>query len=562
MLENLHVKDLALIQESDIDFGPSFNIMTGETGAGKSVIIGSIGLALGDRANESVIRDGAEYALIELTFRIGENEKKKIAKLDLPSEDEDMVLIQRRIYPGRTVCKVNGETVTSRQLKQLSQILIDIYGQREHQTLLETGSQKKVLDGYAGEKLHVITEQISGTYHDYMEILKQLSDDGNDADTRKKQAELARFEVQEIEQAELRDGEDGTLEADYRRMSNAQRISEALGKAYECCNTGNEEGAGTAVSEAIRELKSVSSLDESIPDIEKQLSDVDSLLCDLCRQISSHIEKLTYEPDEFAFTEERLNLINRLKDKYGRTIPDVIVYMEKQSELIKKIDNYDQYRAKLEAEKKASEGKLMKLCRQASEIRSAAAKELSDKMEKAMADLNFLSSFFEIRVVPDESKAAADGYDTVEYLISTNPGERLKPLTDTASGGELSRIMLALKTVLAEKDDIGTLIFDEIDSGISGKTAWMAAGKMAGLAAGHQIICITHLPQIAAMEDTHFLIEKSVRNGHTVTEIRKLAEKESTAELARMLGGDSVTDSALQNAREMRAQAEKVKGKK
>ncbi len=560
MLENIHVKDLALIQESEIDFGPSFNIITGETGAGKSVIIGSVGLALGDRASETMIRSGAEYALIELLFRVGEKEKDQIAAMDLPAGDEDTVLIQRRIYPGRTVCKVNGETVTARQLKQLSGILIDIYGQREHQSLLEEGSQQKVLDSYAGEKLRAVTEQIREVYSEYSRIIKQLAEENTDAAMRKKQAELARFEVREIEEARLREGEDEKLEADYRRMSNSQRISEAFSRAYECCNTDDSgAGAGAEVSEAIRELKSVSSLDSGAADLEKQLADIDSLLSDFCRQITSQIENMTYEPEEFAVTEERLNLINHLKDKYGSTIPEINSYMQKQSEVIEKYENYDTYCSKMKAEKERLQKELTGLCSRASEIRMAAAKELSGKMEAAMADLNFLSASFEIRVTPETEKAGPDGYDKIEYFISTNPGEGLRPLNETASGGELSRIMLALKTVIAERDDIGTLIFDEIDAGISGKTAWMAASKMAGLAKDHQIICITHLPQIAAMEDTHFLIEKSVKDGHTVTEIRELAEQESTAELARMLGGDKITESALQNARDMQAEAEMVK---
>jgi DNA repair protein RecN (Recombination protein N) len=560
MLENIHVKDLALIQESEISFGPSFNIITGETGAGKSVIIGSVGLALGDRASETMIRSGAEYALIELLFRVGEKEKDQIAAMDFPAGDEDTVLIQRRIYPGRTVCKVNGETVTARQLKQLSGILIDIYGQREHQSLLEEGSQQKVLDSYAGEKLSAVTEQIRVVYSEYSRMIKQLAEENTDAVMRRKQAELARFEVREIEEAQLREGEDEKLEADYRRMSNSQRISEALNRAYECCNTDDSgAGAGAEVSEAIRELKSVSSLDSGAADLEKQLADIDSLLSDFCRQISSQIEDMTYEPEEFADTEERLNLINHLKDKYGSTIPEINSYMQKQSEAIEKYENYDAYCSKMKAEKERLQKELMELCGRASEIRRAAAKELSGKMEAAMADLNFLSASFEIRVTPETEKAGPDGYDEIEYFISTNPGEGLRPLNETASGGELSRIMLALKTVIAERDDIGTLIFDEIDAGISGKTAWMAACKMTGLAKDHQIICITHLPQIAAMEDTHFLIEKSVKDGRTVTEIRKLAEKESTAELARMLGGDKITGSALQNARDMQSEAEKVK---
>ena len=559
MLESLHVKNLALIKESEIEFGPSFNILTGETGAGKSVVIGSIGLALGDRAGDKVIRDGAEYALIELTFHIGEKEKRKIKEMELPEGDDDSVVIQRRIYPGRTVCRVNGENATSRQLKALSQILIDIYGQREHQTLLDTRSQKKVLDDYAGNDLSEITDKIGVVYAEYSDILSRLSEDSTDSDTRKRQADLARFEVNEIENADLREGEDERLESDYRRMSNAQRISEAYGKAFGLCSTDNEESAGSAVSAAIREMKTVATLDDDSEDLEKQLSDIDGLISDFCRQIQGEMESLSFEPEEFAQTEERLDLVNHLKDKYGKTIKEIYEYRDRQAELIEKYDDYDNYRAGLISRKEKMETELRSLCSMASKVRSKYAEDLSDKMEKAMADLNFLASTFRIEVTPSEEKIGSDGYDSVEYLISTNPGEKPKALTDTASGGELSRIMLALKTVTAGKDDIGTLIFDEIDTGISGRTAWMAAEKMAELSKRHQIICITHLPQIAAMEDTHFLIEKNVKDGHTFTDINELDEKESTAEIARMFGGDVVTESALTNACEMIDQAKKFK---
>ena len=562
MLENLHVKNLALIRESEIDFGPAFNIMTGETGAGKSVVIGSIALALGDRAGEKVIRDGAEYALIELTFHVDENEKKKIKEMDLPEGDDGRVIIQRRIYKGRTVCRVNGENVTSHQLKGLSSILIDIYGQREHQTLLDTKSQKKVLDDYAGEELSSVTEKIRTIYKEYSDITEELSKDDQDADTRKRQADLARFEVDEIEQADLSEGEDEKLESDFRRMSNAQRISEAYGKAFGLCSTDNDESAGSAISAAIREMKNAASIDDESADLEKQLSDIDGLISDFCRQVQEQMESLSFEPEEFAQIEERLNLVNHLKDKYGKSISDILGYRDRQSDLIERYDDYDNYRAGLEAKSAKLKSELVKLCREATKVRKRYADDLSLKMEKAMADLNFLASSFRIDVVPQEDKICSDGWDSVSYLISTNPGEKLRSLTDTASGGELSRIMLALKTVTAGRDDIGTLIFDEIDTGISGRTAWMAAGKMADLSKRHQIICITHLPQIAAMEDTHFLIEKNVTDGHTVTEIKKLGAKEITAEIARMLGGDKVTESAIKNAGEMISQAKDHKAGK
>lgn len=558
MLESLHVKNLALIDEAEVQFGKGLNILTGETGAGKSIIIGSINLALGAKADRDLIRTGAEYALVELVFLVEEPaQKEAIEALELPLED-DRVILQRKIMENRSVCKVCGETVTARQLKQLAEILIDIHGQHEHQSLLKSARQMEILDVYAGGALAEKKAALSGIYRQYREAQRELFENETDEETRKKECALAEFECAEIGEASLTAGEDEELEKTYQKMSNARKIEEAAAGAHALCGYEND-GAGSAIGRALREIRSVSAYDETLQEYEKQLLEIDSLLNDYNRGMAAYLAGLSFDGAAFEQTETRLNLINHLKAKYGSSVEEILAYQAKARETIEKYRDYDAYREDLAAQVKKLRQKALLLCKEISGIRTKSADTLSGQMRQALLDLNFEQAAFEIRVAGDEETMGENGCDQVCFLLSTNPGEPLRELSQTASGGELSRIMLALKTVLADKDDIETLIFDEIDTGISGRTAWKVSEKMGILGKNHQLICITHLPQIAAMADTHFVIEKQVAEGRSLTGIRELSQEESVRELARMLGGDSVTKAALQNAEEMKALAGKTK---
>lgn len=558
MLESLHVKNLALIDEAEVLFGKGLNILTGETGAGKSIIIGSINLALGAKADRELIRTGAEYALVELVFSV-ENpaQKRGIEALELPLEEE-RVILQRKIMENRSVCKVCGETVTARQLKQLAEILIDIHGQHEHQSLLKTGRQMEILDAYAGGGLAEKKAALREVYRQYREAVRALSENETDEETRRKECALAEFECSEIEEAALVPGEDEELEKTYQRMNNARKIEEAAAIAHALCGYEND-GAGSAIGRALREIRSVSAFDESLQELERQLLDIDSLLNDYNRGMAAYIEGLAFDGQAFEQTQTRLNLINHLKAKYGSSVEEILAYQAKARETIEKYRDYDAYREKLAAKVEESRKKALLLCKEISDLRKKNADALAKQMQSALLDLNFEQAVFEIRVEGSEEDLGENGYDQVCFLISTNPGEPLKELAQTASGGELSRIMLAIKTVLADKDEIETLIFDEIDTGISGRTAWKVSEKMGILGENHQLICITHLPQIAAMADSHFVIEKQVTEGRSLTGIRELTRGESVRELARMLGGDQITDAALQNAEEMKALAGKTR---
>lgn len=559
MLINLHVKNIALIDEVEIDFSKGLNILTGETGAGKSIIIDAVNFALGKRMPKDVVREDAEYALCELIFSVENKEQEaKLLEMDIPAED-GQIIMQRKIMNGRGVCKVNGETVSATVLKELSGMLIDIHGQHEHQSLLYKKKHREILDSYCGEEFESLIGRIAKEYRLYSQTQAELHEAEQANGGREKEIALAQFETEEIRGAFLVPGEDEQLEQDYRKIINAKKIAEAIANVHQFTGYDTENGAGTLIGRAFGLLKSVTSYDEEISGLLSQITDIDSLLNDFNRSVADYEDSLSFGEEEYVQTEERLNVLNRLKNKYGKTIEDVIAYCEKQEKQLEKYQNYEEYISDLEEKAKLLKRELLQLCKEASEIRRAQALLLQKDIQSALIDLNFLDARFEINVETNEEKPGPDGYDEVEFLISTNPGEKVKPLVQVASGGELSRIMLALKTVLASRDQVGTLIFDEIDTGISGRTAQKVSEKLALLAGNHQVICVTHLPQIAAMADTHFEISKNVSEGRTVTTVNCLTETESEKELARMLGGVRITDTVLENAKEMKNLAKKTK---
>ncbi len=551
MLISLHVKNLALIQETEVNFAEGLNILSGETGAGKSIIIGSINLALGARADKDMIRNGAEYALVELVFQVTDQELlEQIHELEIPVEEDGIIIIQRKIQPNRSICKIGGETATTRQLKELSELLIDIHGQHEHQSLLYKKNHMEILDSFAGEELARLKQDLKQKYHTYTALQKEIEETGMDEGLRAKELSLAEFEYQEIAEAVLHVGEDDELETSYRRMSNSRQIVEAASRAYQLTGDGEDQTAADAVGRAVRELRSIEEYDDNAKSLVTELEQIDGLLNDFNRNIAEYLSDMEFDGEVFAQTQERLNLLNHLKLKYGGTIEAVLEYQQQQAQRIEKLQNMDAYREQLVHKLAGQKEELERLCSKISAIRQKEAKKLAGDMVKALTDLNFLEVKFEIQVRHKE-EYAANGYDDVEFMISTNPGEPMKSLGSVASGGELSRIMLAIKTVLASRDRIPTMIFDEIDTGISGKTAWKVSEKLGALSRSHQIICITHLPQIAAMADAHYRIAKQAVNQKTETGITRLPQEEVVEELARMLGGETITDTVRENAREL-----------
>lgn len=560
MLLSLHVKNLALIQEEEVSFTDGLNILTGETGAGKSIIIGSINLGLGGRADRTVIRNGAESALIELIFSAdNEAQLNRLREMGLAPEEDGSILIKRRILPSRSVCSVCGETVTLRQLREAGELLIDIYGQRENQRLLRREAQRKTLDEYGGDEISPLLSQASIAYRNWKKLAEEWERDDMDESARLREMDLLSYEADEIEAASLKEGEEEELEKEYRILGSFRRISEAAGSA---CRLTAEGGASDLVGRACRELSSVSGIDEELDGLADQLSDIDDLLSDFNRGLSDYVENLSFDPGRLSEIEERLNIIRRCQDKYGRSVSAIMEALEERRNRIAFLQAYESRRSELASGMEKERRILEASCEQLTEARKRAAAELAEGMKEALLELNFLRVEYVILVEPDREHPGPSGWDHVSMLISMNPGEPLRPLEQVASGGELSRIMLALKTVFAGKDDICTFIFDEIDTGISGQTAWKVSSRMGRLARNHQILCITHLPQIAAMQDSHFLIEKEAGDDNTVTHIRRLLQEESDEELARLLGAGELSEAALENAREMKntARMEKETG--
>lgn len=558
MLESLHVKNLALIDEQEVTFSKGMNILTGETGAGKSIIIGSINLALGAKADKDYIRTGADYALVELVFSLDGHSCDKIREMDLPIEEDGTLILQRKIMAGRSICRANGETITAGQLKGLSGYLLDMYGQHEHQSLLKPAAYKKMLDDYVGEKIDENKARLKEKLADYRKCQEELESQNTDEAMRVREAKLLEFEVNEIEAAALNPEEDEQVEKKYRRMVNAKKMKETVYQVHGLTGYEEEGSAGLAVGYALKELKTIAAYDEESGPLIDQLTDIDDLLNDFNRSMAQYRDSLAFDEEEFAYLEERLNTLNHLKDKYGNSIAEILKAQEEKQKALEKLNHFESYMEQLKIQAKAQEEEILKLCRKISNLRKKAAAPLADQLREAMIDLNFLDVEFSIAITAQE-EFTAEGFDKVEFLISTNPGEKPKPLWQIASGGELSRIMLVFKTVFADKDETDTLVFDEIDTGISGKTAWKVSEKLGKLSKNHQIICITHLPQIASMADAHFLIEKGVKNERTVTGIRELGEEEGLGELARLLGSGKLTAAVLENAREMKETAQKVK---
>ena len=555
MLIHLHVKNLALIEDIEVEFGPGLNILTGETGAGKSVLLGSMQLILGGRTARDMIRTGASCALVELLFQV-ENKKAEQALNSLGIfTEEGQVLLSRKIMDGRSINKINGETCTVGQMKAAAECLLDIHGQHEHQSLLYQEKQLEILDAYGREKIRPAKEAVRQSYEEYRKYMRALKELDTDEEQRNREKAVLEFEISEIEKAHLVPGEDEELETLYRRLNNGKLILETLQSVHSLTGYDSGQGAGEAVGTGVRELLRVTEYDTQLESMAETLQEIDGLLNDFNRELSSYVEDLSFDDETFYETEKRLDQINGLKAKYGRTIEEILEYQNTQQQKLEKLARYEENFLEARQNLKKAEEQLEKDSYVLSEIRKDYSKTLTEKIIEGLRDLNFLDVKFRIDF-QRKQEFTDNGYDSIEYEISTNPGESVKPLGRIVSGGELSRIMLAIKAILADRDQIETLIFDEIDTGISGRTAQKVSEKMAVIGSCHQVLCITHLPQIAAMADTHFEIEKHQKGSETITEIHPLGERESVRELARLLGGAEITEAVLKNAMEMKELAQ------
>lgn len=551
MLLELHVKNLALIETADVELEDGLNILTGETGAGKSIMIGSVNLALGQKASKEMIRNGAEYAYVELVFSVDPEKEDALRALDVMPDENGTLIISRKIMPSRSLSRINDEAVTAARLKQVTSLLIDIHGQHEHQSLLHASKHLEILDTYAKSRVQQLKIQTASLYAEYISLEKQLSQLDTDNESRRREADFLRFEIEEIENAQLKAGEEECLAACCRKYGNARRIMENLSAAYRAVDT-------EAVGNALHQVCEVAEFDPELKAIQDQLYDAEAVLSDAHHAIGEYLEQLDFDEQAYREAQDRLDLIRGLGAKYGAGVEQIEKALEEKKNRLEQLEHFDEYRMQLEQQYQKAEKALEAVSAELSAVRQEEAKKLAEKIRAGLIDLNFLDVRFsmEFRRL---SHYTASGFDEAEFVISTNPGEPERSLGQVASGGELSRIMLAIKTVLADSDDIPTLIFDEIDTGISGRTAQRVAEKLAVIARNHQVICITHLPQIASMADCHFEIKKSTDGASTKTRITRLKEDEVVAELARLLGGAQITDAVLQNAREMKELAWQTK---
>ena len=560
MLKELRVKNVALIHEAALTLGEGLNILTGETGAGKSILIDSIQLALGARADRSLIRQGADSAYVELSFLPDERCAKKLKELDIDTED-GWIILSRKLDQSKNVCRINGEIVSSRILRQAADLLIDIHGQQEHTQLLNEKKHLEIVDLFCGEKELQLIGDIKNAYDDYTDCKKAFEEAGKNEGQKERQIDQCRYELSEIDGAALRPGEDEELENEYSRLSNRSRIAEAVMNAKELLDSAEGECALSMIGTALGALKDAARFDDGFKADVDSLLELEDGLREEARVLTRYMDNMTTDEGRLSEISDRLDVINRLKLKYGQSIEKVLAYGEGVREKLEQLENFGEYLKALEEKLSASEEKLKKLCKKAHENRVRSGKALAGEIKEALLFLGFEHVEFETKVKEDVSSPGPDGYDHVSFEISLNAGQKLRPLSQVASGGELSRIMLAIKSVMADTDDIGTLIFDEIDAGISGQAAWRVSERMAVIGRSHQLICITHLPQIAAMADTHFCIRKDQGKNDTVTVIETLDGEGSVDEIARLLGSDSVTESALENARELKKKADETKGR-
>lgn len=558
MLLNLHVKNLALIEEVDVDFEKGLIVLTGETGAGKSLILGSVNIALGNKASKDMIRKGTDYSLVELTFSVSENCAKQLKKYDIYMEEDNIITVTRKISEGRSISKINGETVNIKTLKNVMSLLIDIHGQHDHQSLLYTKNHLDILDKFAKDSILELKEQIKEEYSKYTKLIKKLEEFNINEGQKAREIEFAEYEVNEIESANLKPEEDVQVEEEFKKLSNSKEIVSALSEIYNALSYETAGGLGDIINKAVMDINSIKGMDEKISQFQTELYDIDNLCRELTSQIYDYNSGMDFNPEYVREVEERLDVINHLKLKYGNSIEEILRYKEEKEEYLEKLNNMTDEMESVKNQISELEGTLNNLCTKLSEQRKKAAKELEALVKQALVDLNFIAVEFEIQITRKES-IGENGFDNVEFMISTNPGESVKPLVKVASGGELSRIMLAIKSILATEDDIDTLIFDEIDTGISGQTAMKVAEKMAKISRNHQVICISHLSQIAAMADSHYLIKKTADENSTTTSIKKLTRQQSIEELVRINGGSGITEAGLIHATEMKDMADRTK---
>lgn len=537
MIATLHIKNIGIIEDLSIDLNKGLNILTGETGAGKTLIIDSLQIISGGRFSKEMIRKGETNSFVELCMYEPESEK---------SEEGNIIISREISATGKNMCKINGRMVTVNELKEFMSNFIEIHGQNDNQNLLDNRKHITYLDNFSGEKLQKDKEKYEKLYEERNQIKQELKDNFGDEKEKQRKLDLLQYQVNEIEEAKLKIEEETELEEKRKIMSNAEKISDNLNEAD---NLISENSIDT-ISMAIRALEKIENIDEKYEKVSGSLKTIYYELQELSRDISSYTKDIYFDEEERNYIEERLNLIYSLKRKYGNSIKEILKYSEETKKEIEHIENLEEYNNKLKNRQKEIEHQMDKLAKEMNEIRKENAKNLSEQINQELIDLEMKNAKINIHI-EYKDEYYKTGKDIVTFFIATNIGENEKELSKIASGGEMSRIMLAIKKVLAETDKMPVLVFDEIDTGISGKAANSVAKKLKAIAKKHQVMCISHLPNIAAVADHNYFISKNVKQERTSTQIRLLKENEVIEEIARISSGE-VNEITLKYATELR----------
>lgn len=551
MLSTLTVRNFAIIDRLDLEFGAGFNVLTGETGAGKSIIIDALNLILGGRAGAEMVRSGADRAHVDAVFEIsGSPELQQvIAEMGFDLEDDQLLLSREVAANGKSTCRVVGRPATVAQLKEIGDWLVDLHGQHEHQSLLTVARHLDMLDDWGGKAIQTLRTEVGETYSALQRLRREKEELETDARERAHLLDLYQFQVNEIGQAKLNPGEEEELTAEYRRGANAQKLAESAQMAAEALSGGEAEGVLDVLATAVRLLEEAAALDDTLAPALETVRSATYELTEAERDLIRYQDSIEFNPERLAQIEERLELLRTLKRKYGDSVEEILAYAAETAQKLDVLSHCEERGAKLDTEIAGGEKRLQDLCRQLSGLRTKAASEFQSIVLADLRDLAMEKARFEVHV--EEGAPTARGTDRVEFLIAVNPGEPLRPLAKVASGGEISRVMLAIKSAMARQEALPTMVFDEIDVGVGGRTAAMIAEKMAALARSAQILCITHLAQIASRGEHHYYIEKKLAKHHTTVVVTRLTPEQRIAEVARMIGGVELTDTVLQHAREM-----------
>ncbi len=552
MLQSLSIRNFAIIDRLDLEFEPGFNVLTGETGAGKSIIIDALNLILGGRAGAEMVRGGADRAVLDAVFDIGGSPDllRLVEEMGFEVEDGRLFLSREVAAGGKSACRIMGRPAAVAQLKEIGDWLVDLHGQHEHQSLLAVGRHLDILDEWGGKAIQSLRVQVAEAYQHLLRLRREKESLETDARERAHLLDLYQFQVKEIQDAKLQVGEEDELGADQRRLANAQKLAEAALAAAEALGGGDSgSGALEALTLAVRVLEEVAALDDALVAPLETVRSATYELTEAERDLTRYQDAIEFNPERLEQIEERLELIRTLKRKYGDSIEEILAYAETTTAKLDSLSNSEERGAKLAGEIAAAETRLRDLCAKLSQLRRKAAAEFQKITLAELRDLAMDKARFEVHSEPGEP--TAKGSDRVEFLIATNPGEPLRPLAKVASGGEISRVMLAIKSAMARQEPLPTMVFDEIDVGVGGRTASIIADKLAALARAAQVLCITHLAQIASRGERHFYIEKCVKGDRTTVVVTPLDPDQRIAEVARMIGGTEVTETVLQHAREM-----------